>query len=254
MLWANMHEAFATGIIITAVYCFSKWVKYFSSKENLKEVKKYSAVLICSIAVVIINPNGFSLLLQPLNIFSQVYENKYTTELLSFTSNAYWQKEAWIFIILACLIFIKIIFEIVSKKRSIIYDLPDIILLSLFFYLGLTAYRNIVFFFIISFPYVAELFKRLMKRVLVSAKIVSVASKAFLLLAVLFYILIVSDRYYKLIDSRDRFGLEILATHNPTGAGKYITGNNLQKEKCFSDYLSSSYFLYRFYPDFKSYI
>ena len=68
-----------------------------------------------------------------------------------------------------------------------------------------------------------------------------------------FYILVVSNKYYEWTDSRDRFGLEVLSTFNASGAADFILQNKIQG-RCFSDYLTSSYLLWRLQPDFKTFI
>jgi hypothetical protein len=68
------------------------------------------------------------------------------------------------------------------------------------------------------------------------------------------YLLIVSDKYYQLSGSRDHFGMEVLSTNNPEGAARFIEEKKLRNKKCFSDYLTSSYLLWRLQPDFTTFI
>src|SRR6185436_1509297 len=67
-------------------------------------------------------------------------------------------------------------------------------------------------------------------------------------------LLVVSGRYYGITNSRDRFGLEVLSSFNPSGAGDYIKSEHLEKKKCFADYLTSSYLMWKLQPDYKTYI
>jgi len=68
-----------------------------------------------------------------------------------------------------------------------------------------------------------------------------------------FYGLVVSNKYYDLTKSRDRFGLEVVSAVNPTGAAEFIERKHLQG-KVFSDYLTSSYLLWKLQPEFKTFI
>jgi tetratricopeptide (TPR) repeat protein len=67
------------------------------------------------------------------------------------------------------------------------------------------------------------------------------------------YVLVVDNTYYKMSKSNDRYGLGILENNNPEGAAKYLEQHQLTKGKVFTDYLSSSYLMYRLQPDFKTF-
>ena len=96
--------------------------------------------------------------IHPFNIFGQVGENKYTTELFSFSNPLYWEKEAYISIGIAVLLIV--FFLIPLKNNSGAWFMRTVnklglgypVLLALFFYLSLTAYRNIPFFIILAMP------------------------------------------------------------------------------------------------------
>ncbi len=82
VLWTNMHEAYGLGIVLIGIFFFAAWVDSF--KNNVNKPKIISLVLSLSIVGVLVNPRGVVMLLRPLNIFSQVNQNKFTTELANF--------------------------------------------------------------------------------------------------------------------------------------------------------------------------
>lgn len=132
-------------------------------------------------------------------------------------------------------------------------------LLIAFLYLALTAYRNIVFLILVLFPFLVVSVYRFITWLNTKTKgrlSISSAKSALTigLIGIVFYALIVSNTYYETTESRDRFGAEITAIGHPTGAADYILQQNLSRKKCFSDYLTSSYLLWRLQPDFKTFI
>lgn len=243
--WANMHEAFAIGIVINLIFLAAALLeqKFIASKQF--EVKSYAlhfVAVLLSIIAIFFNPYGAKMLLQPFSIFNQVFENKYTTELLPFTSHLYWQKEAWLALFWLAILLVFILFLVIKKRQlfkelSIGYGL----LVLAFIYLAQSAFRNIVFLDLILFPTVVCGLVFLFEKYKYGTRYLLPLSAIVLLL---FYVLVVTNTYYKLVQSRDRFGLEVRPDYNPIGAAEFIEQQQLQG-KCFSDYLTSSYLLWK---------
>ncbi|MES2621430.1 MAG: tetratricopeptide repeat protein [Bacteroidota bacterium] len=263
IFWANFHEAFGIGLVLTAIFTAGSWVEYYLSKRKIafadKPVpKNISILLLVQVAAVVINPNGITLLTQPLNILGQVYENKYTTELFDFTRPEYWQWNVyWMIGLLLVGLFANwFYFKGVKTKSNRLklffeqFGFGYLFVLVAFSYLALTAYRNIIFLGLVFFPLLVfgiDFLLSKAKRYYTQLTIASVV------IAVGFYGLIVSNKYYELTKSRDRFGMEVLSTFNPSGAAEFVKKNNL-KGRCFSDYLTSSYLLWKLQPEFKTFI
>ena len=263
LLWANLHEAFGIGIVLLCIYTASAWVEKLLIKTDYTQLKRLILATICSTAAVALNPNGVKLLLRPFNIMSQVYSNKYTTELLDFTTSEWWKKEAFIGLAVSLISIISILSTKKNVKKNEGYffriitwfNNPYLLTLLAFLYLGLSAYRNLAFLSLISFPVLhISLFSWMQKRFSKLNLFEQFAIPLSVLLPVIFYVGIVTDYYYKFTNSRDRFGLEVLSINNPVGAAGFIQENNLGNKKCFSDYLTSSYLLWKLQPDFKTYI
>lgn len=243
-LWANVHEAFAIGVVINVVFLVAAFVeqKFILKQFEIKKYVLHLVAVLLSIAAIFFNPYGAKMLLQPFDIFNQVFENKYTTELLPFTSHLYWQKEAWLGLALLTVALAFVSFLMVKSKRQFVeYSLAYWLLILAFIYLAQSAFRNIVFLDLILFPvavcglsFVVEKFKN-------SAQFLLPISAVALLV---FYVLVIANVYYKTVESRDRFGLQVRPDYNPIGAAAFIQQQNLQG-KCFSDYLTSSYFLWK---------
>lgn len=265
ILWANIHEAFGIGIVLLGIFCVGAWVEYFLSGRKILSQKnlpkQISVLLFAAVASVIINPSGIKLLARPLQILGQVYENKYTTELFDFRSPEYWKWNVYLVIatIVIGAIGSWIHFRKTKTKQNRFklfieqFGIDYLISIAAFTYLGLTAYRNLAFFSLVFFPFFAFGLNALFENISFIKKNPVAVSSALCLVSCILYLSIVSNKYYELTQSRDHFGMEILSTYNPTEAGEFIRQNKIGG-KCFSDYLTSSYLLWKLQPEFKTYI
>ncbi len=265
VIWANLHEAFGVGIVLTTIFVVGSWIEYFllqrkliSGKSELP--KKISLLLVLQLAAVVVNPNGIKLLLRPLQILGQVYENKYTTELFDYTMPEYWQWNVyWSIGLLGVGIAGTTLYFLTQKKKQNRFRLfveefgvGYLLAFVAFFYLAATAYRNIVFLVLISFPLLVFGLSFLLTKAITSKK--TSAPSLFLVFgSLLLYFSIITNKYYTITSSRDRFGLEVLSINNPSGAAGFVQQQKLTGN-CFSDYLTSSYLLWKLQPEFKTYI
>lgn len=265
-IWANMHEGYPIGIVMIGTFAVGSVLAYFLNKDDnyLKTAGRASVLLGLSILVLLVNPNGWQLWLQPFEIFRQVNVNKYTTELYNAWQPEYWTIQAKIYIACVALVVIFWILRLVqaSKEHDNRFKNPItvfyLLLIVLFGYLSLTANRNVPFAAIVLFPslpvmaawvidkwhiYNKGIYTALAKRSVLLASII----------AIVLYVYVVNNKYYIATKSPNRYGLKIDASHAPLGAVSFIKQHNI-KGIAFSDYFVSSYLLWALYPDFKSYI
>lgn len=264
-LWANMHEGYPIGIVILGTYTIAHLLYYIKTKhtEDRKRLINAGLLLGSAIIAILLNPNTIKLWAQPFEIYRQVGANKYTTELYSFTEAQYWTLQAKVHTVLLVGVIIYWIIKIIQqrKERSIVFTpalITYLILIPLFGYLGLGANRNIPFAAIVIFPSIPLIFTDIITRLnLNTTGFYNVFAKRTLfissVLAFIFYVLVVSDRYYHYVDSKDSYGMHISMMDNPIGAAKFIKDNKI-KGPAFADYFISSYLLWDLYPDFKSFI
>lgn len=264
LLWANLHEAFGIGIVLIGLFALTDCLNFLYQKIKQKSItiefpKVIILVLIASLAVICVNPQGVKLLLRPIEIFGQVYENKFTTELLDFTSPDFWQWQVYLTYGLLSLSLVSLMVQHRKQKvadtlRASFSQFPAAywLVIVAFVYLSITAFRNVVFLPIVGFPlFIVTLNFWLNKWLTVSAE--RYFNWLLLSLFLVFYTSVISNKFYELSGSRDKYGLAIPANYNPVGAANFIQLNNLQGP-CFSDYLTSSYLLWRLQTEFKTFI
>jgi Tfp pilus assembly protein PilF len=265
-LWANMHEGYPIGIVMIGTFGVGSVIAYFLNKDDnyLRTAGRAGLLLGLSILVLLINPNGWQLWLQPFEIFRQVNVNKYTTELYSAWQPEYWTIQAKIYIGMLVLVIAFWIARLMqaNKENDNRFKNPVtvfyLLLILLFGYLSLTANRNIPFTAITLFPSLPVMMAWAIDKwkIYRSGIYMALAKRNMLLgcvIAIALYISIVSDKYYVATKSPNRYGLKIDSKHTPLGAVNFIKQYNI-KGTAFSDYFISSYLLWALYPNFRSYI
>lgn len=265
-LWANMHEGYPVGMVIIGAYMGASLIAYLLRKEKayLQSAARGAALFVLSALAILANPNGIQLWKQPFEIYRQVQVNKYTTELFSWQQPEYWTIQAKIYIgllLLTIMFWIVRLLQAKKEKDNRFYTpvmITNLLLILLFGYLSLGANRNIIFAAIALFPSIPFMMAWLLEKAkLTTLSVYQTMQKNSWALggivALILYINIVNDNYYKATESANRFGLQISTLHNPTGAVDFIRQHNI-KGVAFSDYFISSYLLWAMYPEFKSYI
>ena len=256
IVWTNMHEAYGVGMVVSVLFTLSLWIEHllFSKKNVSGDAKspiQLTLATLLSILAVGINPQGMKMILHPFNLLGQLNENKYTEELISFTTEGYWRFQS-IGMVILLLLFVVILIKkgkgTIFQKPSSLFGLAPTLVVFAFFYLSLTSFRNIPFFLIGLFP----LMTWIICSRLSSVNKLNLWTKGLLGIQVIFYLSLVSGVYYSHFLPQEKYGLQVRAEMNPTGVSKFIKEQNIQG-KGFVDYLSSSYLIYH-NPGFKSYI
>ncbi len=258
LIWTNMHEAFGIGIVIIAIYLASEW--FISIKYKTEKPIYLSIAFFLSIVSICINPYGFEMLGRPFEIFNQLNSNKFTTELSNYTTHEYWQYSSYYSLVLFLLVILSLVVTLFKTKlKGLInqFGLGNILLLFAFGILASSAFRNVVFIQIILLPFTVHLVFNLIQFIgnKISFKLPAVASLATsILVGLVFYIAVVSNYFYRANKSSNTYGLEFSASQNPLGAAQFLEKKQLSHQPIFTDYLSSSYLLYKLTPSFKTFI
>jgi hypothetical protein len=259
IIWVNIHEGFAVGMVMLAAFGIGHLFDYLiTKKEDKKTVQTVLLATGLAFLAVAVNPRGFYMFYHPYFLFSVVGSNKYTTEFNSIFHRPEFYlsfKEPFLAFGALLIAIAGIGWLFIKNKLNLLSQVSSgyIALIFAFTYLGITAYRNTIFPIILLFPLaLAFLIHNLSKwENKTSFKYIT---NLLYLLPILFYLGIVTNYYYKNFQPRDRYGLSVYADSNPSGAARFALDNNLSNQRCFSDYLTSAYFLWELRPGFESYI
>lgn len=266
-LWANMHEGYPVGLVILATATAGSFVSYIFSKEKeaLQQTGRIAAVFVLSLLAVLCNPNSIVLWQQPFEIYRQVWANKYTTELYSYADIQYWTLQAKLHIAILMLVVVYWTAQLLSaiKQKQLKQFLSPVLagyllMMPLFAYLSMTANRNIPFAQIILMPSLPlalswGLTVSRLRGIKILNTIAAKGAVVAIVVTAIFYIAVVSNKWYAFTKSPNKYGVHVSMLNNPTGAADFIKQNNI-KGTAFSDYFISSYLLWSNYPSFKSYI
>lgn len=275
VLWTNLHEAYGMGIIMLGAFTVACWIDYwFYTKKKIGDFNfkpwHLSLTTLAAIPAMAINPRGIPMIWHPWNIYQQLGANKYTTELFNFTHPNYWQFQGYISIILLGLVLFALFQKYNGKSYGnslwIFRPLINVgtgylVFLGMFFYLSLTAYRNIPFFVLISVPLAGLALSHVLtflnrKWTAYRKKPIRLEQIGFAFLIIVgvgFYGSVTTGSYYQTFDRKDRFGLQVDAVKNPVEATRFLKKHKVEG-RCFADYLTSSYLLWHLRPDFKTFI
>jgi tetratricopeptide (TPR) repeat protein len=264
-----------------------------NKKWAIEAPKLLSIAVLVALLGIVLNPRGIQMWLHPFEIFSQLETNQYTTELASIWKITYWEKQAYLsfFFLGISLLFVVLLpfsyknrlapkpIKVVETKKKTKgkskkvtppkakktpskltfwswfdtnihkFGMGNGLLFFMLFYLSITAYRNIPFFILAAAPIFAVGMEAFFSKI----KAQKVLNPLLIGVSLFFYGTIITGKYHDWAGSRDTYGLQVLSSHNPVGAANFIQNNNIGGT-CFSDYLTSSYLLWKLQPNFKTYI
>jgi hypothetical protein len=250
LIWGNLHEAFGVGQVLIIIFLSSLWYRYLFYRKDSKHARKdlflASIAGVLAIFSVVIHPMGMGMLTKPFDIFGQLGENKFTTELWSFKQGEYWNLAAYLSLLMLSVSGYRWTRKERGKPRWHSLPLFYLIILAAFTYLAASANRNLPFLLIAVTPLFAldlDLWFKPSK----SLRIV------YLISGVLLYLFVASGQFYERFYPVEKYGLGVDIQSTPIGAANFIKENKLEGN-AYVDYFSSSYLLWALQPDFRSYL
>lgn len=250
LTWANLHEAFGVGPVLILIFIASLWYRHwFVGKKILYSVKQIRLATVAGVLAIIsvaIHPMGTAMWLQPFDIFGQLGDNKFTTELWSFKQSEFWNLAAYVSLSIILFIAYRLLRKEGGKYRWQSIPLFYLLILLAFIYLAASANRNLPFVLIAITPILAleiELW-------LGNSKPLKIA---YFTAGILFYFFVASGRFYTNFYPVEKYGLQVDIQSTPVGAAEFIQQNSLSGN-AYVDYFSSSYFLWALQPEYKSYL
>ena len=258
LIWANLHEAYGVGIVMMLTFLGAEWFGFISSKiktsAQRKFVIKHTIIVFIAWIAVAVHPSGLQMLWHPYEIFTQLSQNQFTQEIFSAAKKDYWHMPAFVGLAMALIaayqlyslgklngkFSLKTLFKVVPLFYTLLY--------VAFFYLSLKSYRNLPFILIVSTPLVAVWLNYRLKHIKPLYQQIGVIAFSLLL-----YLSIVTNGFYRAFLPAEQYGWGINTAKNPVGAAEFISNNKL-KGPAFTDYLSSSYLLWKLQPEFKTFV
>lgn len=256
-VWANMHQSYYIGILITLTYILGGGIAMLrnKNKEQKQGLTRLSIVFVAMIVATLLNPNGGS-------IFKLAFATN--GKALNIEDLGYWTLQTTAHHILAALVLVYWLYKIVMNatgKKPMQFS-P----LLLGYQLWLPVAECLSFASNVYLPFAQ--FTLFLSVPFMLADIVALANlntKTFYIhaakrtvlvssvIAGIFYISVVNNSFYKATASTSRYGFHISSVHNPVGAANFIRSIALPGP-AFSDHTVSPYLLWELYPEYKSFI
>lgn len=144
LLWVNLHAGFALGLAISAIYSLGWAVEHIIGGPQQKPSwRTFAIVLLCDLALVSLNPNGFRLIPYAWQTLRSPAMQTYIAE---WASPNFHHAEHWPLMFIILLTFATLFF---SSNRI---PSRDLILLLVGLFAGLASVRMIPFFVLVAVP------------------------------------------------------------------------------------------------------
>jgi len=148
-LWANMHAGVILGIALLLLFLVSEVIREW--RVHSRELFLKGGLIISSILLTLLNPNGFSLLTYSQDIASTAKELGVMEWFSIFDRLSTWQAKT--FILLMCISLAFILWNLTRRKINFLRnDFFEIGLVLFAFILPFISIRHIIFFPILVFP------------------------------------------------------------------------------------------------------
>ena len=250
LVWANLHEAFGVGQVLILIFLASLWYRYYffrkQSRHDRSKIIQATIAGVMAIFSVAIHPMGTDMLLQPFDIFGQLGENKFTTELWSFRQSEFWNLAAYLSLLMLGLITYRWMRKEGKNRRWQSLPLFYLLILAAFTYLAATANRNLPFLLIAATPLLSLDLDLWIKDSRISRL-------AYYFSGLVLYLAVSTGKFYERFYPVEKYGLRVDIQSTPVGAASFIANNELNGN-AYVDYFSSSYLLWALQPEYKSYL
>lgn len=152
LLWANLHAGYAAGFILIACYLVGEVANRLLEQRDVptlswRDIGRLAGVAALSVLVIPLNPNGAQMVLYPFKTVNIGVLQDFIQEWASPNFHELFQ-QPFIWLLLAVLVALGL-----SRRAA---DMTDLLLVSVFAYMGLLAGRNVALFALVAAPVVVR--------------------------------------------------------------------------------------------------
>lgn len=239
LLWINTHIYFFVGLALQAIFLIQK------------RLKKLATILILSVFVSLINPNGINGFLYPLNVTKNYGYTIVENQTMFLLENIKFSDPNFLFVKLTGgIILVSILFAFLSSRRksgSNKLNIAKNILLSLFgLVLALMNVRSFPYLVFLSLPAVLQNFGAVPWN-----KVTTLLTTSAVVLLTLESFLYLNGDYYRYRADQHQVGLYF--TESVKKGMDFVLTNNLP-DPIYNNFDIGSYILYRGYPKYKVFV
>jgi len=149
LLWTNLHGGFVLGILLLILTIAGEWLNRVTGRDEAlsgRNLGALSKTLVATVAVTVINPNGFGQLVFP---FTLSLPNAYTNHLNEWVSADFHMPQMMVFEGMVLLLFAS---AFIGRSRI---NWTHLIVLLVFTHLALSQMRNVAVWIVVVSPLLA---------------------------------------------------------------------------------------------------
>lgn len=243
LIWINTHIYFFVGLLLQVIYII--YIGYQTLRFHPRGVSIKILLMIFGLSVILslINPNGLSGFLYPLNVQKNYGYTIVENQTISFLENIGFSDPNFLFVKLALgLIFVSFLIGLVRKK----IDLKNFLLALTGAILALLNVRSFPYLVFLSLSPTLQNFGPIKPNLI--TKIVILVAVGTISIESIFYL---SGGYYRSRDDQNQSGLSLVESGK--GALDFVLSNDLEGP-IFNNFDIGSYIIYRAYPKLKVFV
>ena len=238
LIWINTHIYFFIGLLLQGIF-----IIHLLIKKEFSKLKILALIFLCSIILSLLNPNGISGLLYPLNVNTNYGYTIVENQTMFLLENIEFRDPNFLFVKLSLgIIGLSILFSLVTRK----FELRNILLALSGAGLALLNVRSFPYLVFLSLPAVLQNFGEVKKNGLFF--FLSLVTCALLLLESYLYF---NGDYYKYTENGHTKGISV--TESVKGAMDFVLRNDLPSP-IYNNFDIGSYIIYRGYPKYQVFV
>ncbi len=253
LIWTNVHGGFVLGLVVIAITLVGEWLNYLTKHEDAlspSDLRALGLVLVATIAVTIVNPNGVRQLLYPLTF---ILPNAYTNQIQESASPNF---HMIVMMVFEAMLLLLIASAFLARPR---FNWTNLLLVLAFTHLALSQVRNVPLWVVIVSPLLAlyaqgigpalqEQFPKLRyRRRPVRGRLVPLFNSVLLVMVLFLYA--AQAHMYITPKALDRAVLD----NFPTGAIAYMRSHTLPPH-VFASYAWGGYLLWNLSPRYRDFM
>jgi len=238
LIWINTHIYFFIGLLLQGIF-----IIHLLIKKEFSKLKILALIFLCSIILSLLNPNGISGLLYPLNVNTNYGYTIVENQTMFLLENIEFRDPNFLFVKLSLgIIGLSILFSFISRR----FELKNILLALSGAGLSLLNVRSFPYIVFLSLPAVLQNFGIIKKNIFFS--FLSLVTCGLLLLESFFYL---NGDYYKYTENGHTAGISL--TESVKGAMDFVLRNDLPSP-IYNNFDIGSYIIYRGYPKYQVFV
>ena len=243
LIWINTHIYFFIGLLIQAIYIIHIGYQHLRLQTGFAKLNLLTIIFVLSVLVSLLNPNGLSGFLYPLNVTKNYGYTIVENQTMFLLESINFRNSNFLFVKLSIgIIFLSLLISLVRRK----FEIKNILFSLLGMTLALMNVRSFPYLVFLALP--ATLGNLNFIKPNLGTQSLSLIFSVLLLAESYFYL---NGDYYRFRDDYHQVGPKLVESGK--GALDFLLGNNLPSP-IYNNFDIGSYIINRGYPKYKVFV